>query len=273
MACANDLEQQLPYHLQSAEPAAAQPCGLLDLPRELRDKIYDLHFFHDKDKTWNKNYHLLIYGTERNNDSPVYRIQRTPDHPLLFHFITLPHSFSIPLKTQNVTEPAKHGEQTFKQDPASYSTVDCNTLGTNHQIHAEAEQCLYNKLIFDFQKRKFGSHLPAYKFFDRLPPRCRRYIRLVRCDWFYPGEDLWGEGFQWQSDCQFFAQECTSLQTLQITLAFEVLENAAAMNPAEAPELRNALQMITGLQKFDLTATLQSTIGELMSLPWSQPCP
>ncbi|MCJ1264245.1 hypothetical protein MMC22_004116 [Lobaria immixta] len=171
-----------------------KPFPFTQLPRELRNFVYEQVFFSGK-----------------NHDRLSDRVNLKFD------------SRKLKWASDGLAGTAKNQIHPYRVDSKHQPQYDVAILRTCHQIQEEAEAVLYGWSSFNLITDNFGpGEYQSYEFLQSLPRRCRRLIRRVehRCYHEHLPEALTKGNrrimtmFDWNAFMKFLAQECPSLQSL-----------------------------------------------------------
>lgn len=169
--------------------------SFLQLPLELREKVYELLFFGDHE-----------------------------DPGLPYH---QPHKFeSRKLKwaAEALCGTASNQIHPNRMNTRIQPYYHLSILRTNHQIQTESENVFYGWSSFNLCMDSFVAHdYQTFEFLQTLPRRNRRRIRRVEARCFYENgqQDRYTKLrtiplFEWKAFMTFLAQECPSLQSLKL---------------------------------------------------------
>lgn len=170
------------------------PIPFTQLPRELRNYIYELVFFGAKD-----------HDNLSNNVNHIF------------------DSRKLKWASDGLAGTAKNQIHPYRIDSKYQPQYDVAILRTCHQIQEEAEAVFYGRSSFNLITDNFGpGDYQSYEFLQTLPRRYRRLIRKVehRCYHTHLPEALIKGNrrsmtmFDWKAFMKFLAQECPSLQSL-----------------------------------------------------------
>ena len=211
-----------------------QPSTFLKIPLEIRQRIYELHFFYREVET------SLPYSD--------------------------PHKFEgrkLKWAVEGLCGTAVNQIHPYRQGTKRQPSFELSIFRTNRQTQLEAEAVFYGWSSFNLIMDSFG--LISYKtfeFLETLPTRYRRLIRRVeaRCygDFSQP---LTHERkatillYDWKIFMKFLAQECPSLQSLKLW-AFADGREGRSLNEScqEEKEWVQAILQIKNLRFFDIHA-------------------
>ena len=170
------------------------PFPFTRLPRELRDRIYE----------------LLFFGGKNDDISPGNTNPRFDSRKLKW-------------ASDGLAGTAKNQIHPYRVDSKHQPKYDVAILRTCNQIQAEAEVVFYGWSSFNLITDNFGpGDYQSYEFLEKLPRRCRKLIRKIehRCYHQHLPEALaMGNRrsmtmFDWNAFMKFLALECPSLQSL-----------------------------------------------------------
>lgn len=184
----------------SSSPGMSTPhsfprqCSFLDLPRDIRDRVYELIFFAEE-KTESGGLYQAICAFELRKLNWA--------------------STGLVGATGNQIHP-------YRRDSKYQPHYDLAVLRTNHQIQDEAERVFYGWSSFNLTSDAFApGEVPTFQFFQSLPPRYRKLIRRVEIRCFYRSAHHSQTGnfrpmslFDWKAFMKFLALECPSLRSM-----------------------------------------------------------
>ena len=174
--------------------STAQQFPLLDLPREIRERVYEFVFFaQEKSKARGLNQAMSEFELRKLNWASTGLVGGAANqiHP-------------------------------YRRDSKHQPHFNLSILRTNHQIQSEAERVFYGRSTFNLTGDAFApGEVPTFHFFESLPPRYRRLIRRVEIRCFYRASHHAQAGnfrlmslFDWDAFMTFLAVECPSLRSL-----------------------------------------------------------
>lgn len=220
-----------------------QPCHFLQLPPDLRSRIYELIFFaREKKKAWGLNQAMTVFESRKLNWASTGMIGTTGNqiHP-------------------------------YRRDSKHQPQYDLSIFRTNRQIQEEAERVFYGWSSFNLTTDAYApGESPTFQFFQALPCRYRRLIRRVELRCFHeaahrplPGNPRLTYMFDWNAFMRFLTLECPSLHSL-VLWGFadgpegEELERNCRMS---SDWVQSVLQ-IKNLRHFDIRAIPRRRITE-----------
>lgn len=171
-----------------------QQFRLLDLPREVRDRVYEFLFFaEEKSEARGLNQAMSEFELRKLNWA----------------------STGLVSSAANQIHP-------YRRDSKYQPHFDLCILRTNHQIQSEAERVFYGRSSFNLTGDAFApGEVPTFHFFQSLPPRYRKLIRRVEIRCFYRAAHHSQVGnyrlmslFDWNAFMKFLAVECPALRSL-----------------------------------------------------------
>lgn len=211
-----------------------QPSPFLQLPLEIRQRIYELHFFHREIEP-SLPYHDPCKFGGRKLKWAVEALCATAVNQL--------HPYRVGTKRQ--------------------PSFELSIFRANRQIQAEAEAVFYGWSSFNLIMDSFGViNFKTFEFLETLPRRYRRLIRRVeaRCFCDFP-QPLTHEReattllSDWQIFMKFLAQECPSLQSLKLWAFADGREGQSLDESCrEEKEWVQAILQIKNLSFFDIHA-------------------
>lgn len=166
----------------------------LDLPREIRDRVYEFVFFaEEKSEARGLNQAMSEFELRKLNWASTGLVGGAANqiHP-------------------------------YRRDSKHQPHFDLCILRTNHQIQNEAERVFYGRSSFNLTGDAFApGEVPTFHFFQSLPPRYRKLICRVEIRCFYraahhplAGNPRLMSLFDWNAFMTFLAMECPSLRSL-----------------------------------------------------------
>lgn len=178
----------------SNTPSLPQHFRFSDLPREIRDRVYEFLFFaKNKNEVGGLNQAMSQFEFRKLNWASTGLVDGTDNqiHP-------------------------------YRRDSKHQPQFDLAILRVNHQIQDEAERVFYGWSSFNLTGDAFApGEIPTFQFFQSLSLRYRKLIRRVEIRCFYRAAYHAQTGnfrlmslFDWNALMRFLAVECPSLQSL-----------------------------------------------------------
>lgn len=179
-----------------SSPPAEPQCYFLQLPLDIRNRIYELIFF-AKDKK-----------------------QAGGLTPLMSEF----EARKLNWASTGLVGTTVNQIHPYRRDSKYQPQYDLRIFRANHQIQEEAERVFYSWSSFNLTGDAYApGELPTFQFFESLPRRNRRLIRRVEIRCFYrsahrsqPGNWRLMSLFDWDAFMKFLAGECPSLRSLTL---------------------------------------------------------
>lgn len=209
-----------------------KPFPFTQLPRELRNNIYELLFFGGND-----------HANLSNNVFDSRKLKWASD---------------------GLARTAKNQIHPYRVDSKYQPQYDVAILRTCHQIQEEAEAIFYGSSSFNLITDNFGpGDYQSYEFLQTLPRRCRKLIRKVEHRCYHPylpealikGNRRSMTMFDWKAFMKFLAQECPSLQSLILWGFADGREGEQMLQSCHKDsEWVQAIFQIKTLRFFDLSA-------------------
>lgn len=226
----------------------------LDLPSELRNRVYDFYFFGGED------------------DVPLQHVyyNRVPPGPR--HLGTC----EGPCKAITAHRQIHPYRDSIHRDDRQ---LDLSIFQTSRQIQAEAEPVFYGSASFNLMGPWSNDHFQSFEFLQRLSQRYRKLIKhvehyycFVRCapdyDFTLAGHYRFRYTFinhyDWRLFLDFLAQECPNLQSLKLWVWTEGLEVQELLRlTSKFVWVQGILRLahLTNLRHFDMPA-IKSTPTE-----------
>ncbi|MCJ1457758.1 hypothetical protein MMC28_008127 [Mycoblastus sanguinarius] len=263
----------------------------LDLPLELRSRIYELLFFGSEED--DKPLHHVYYPYRR--DIPYLR------DPMTGKLVEAPEMAFTSIRQLH---PNRH-QLRRSRDPLTLTI-----FRTNHQVQVEAESTFYGMASFNLmvpwnlrglagngnRARVYDNcHDPrrgvqSWEFLQKLPRRYRKLIRRVehycfaestRCA-YGPFRDVCRPSytlFDWELFMTFLARECPALQSLKLWVWEDGCEAKSFVNASKDGAWIQAILQLKGLRHFDMPAIKSAETeypaehnrsGAKNLLPWLQ---
>ena len=205
------------------------------LPRELRNHIYEWHFFAEK------HHHSVSNNSNRGFD---FR--------------------KLKWASDGLAGTAKNQIHPYRVDSKHQPQYEMAILRTCRQIQDEAEAVFYGWSSFNLTTDNFGpGDYQSYEFLQTLPPRYRKLIRKVehRCyhtdlpEALVKGNRRSMPLFNWKVFMKFLAQECPSLQSLILWGFADGREGEQMLQSChQDSEWVQAIFQIKTLRFFDISA-------------------
>lgn len=207
----------------------------IQLPRELRNYIYEWHFFAGK--------HHNSLSNNFNHGFDFRKLKWASD---------------------GLAGTAKNQIHPYRVDSKHQPQYEMAILRTCRQIQEEAEAVFYGRSSFNLTTDNFGpGDYQSYEFLQTLPPRYRKLIRKVehRCYHKHSPEALFKGNrrsmtmFNWKVFMKFLAQECPSLQSLILWGFADGREGEQMLQSChQDSEWVQAIFQIKTLRFFDISA-------------------
>lgn len=204
----------------------------LNLPRELRDQIYELVFF---------------TGEDMSSPTAEGFGQR-----------------KLRWASDGLAGTAKNQIHPYRMDSKREPHFDLAMLRVNHQVEKEAACVFYGRSSFNLTMDYFGpGDYRTYEFLQSLPRRYRQLIRRIEhrcCDEYMPDDRGVNNRrsmlpFDWNAFMKFLAQECPSLRSLILWGFVDGREGEElASSCREDSEWVQAVLQIKTLTFFDIPA-------------------
>lgn len=178
-----------------ADPDSGQVCHFLRLPLEIRQQIYELHFFR----------RYIEPGLPYND-------------PVKFE------GRKLGWAVEGLSGTAINQIHPYRMGTPRQPRFELSILGTNRTIQHEAEQVFYGWSSFNLVMDSLSSiNQKTYEFLEHLPRRCRVLIRRIEARCFeqtaHPGTHSSASMIQpleWKLFMTFLARECPALQSLKL---------------------------------------------------------
>ena len=216
------------------------PFRFLDLPGELRNRIYDLYFFGGEDD-------VPLQHVYFNRSPPRLGLEtcdKGPGKAITAHRQIHPYRDSI-----------------YRDD----RHLDLSIFQTSRQIQAEAEPVFYGLASFNLMGPWSDEHFQSFEFLQRLPQRYRKLIKNVEHYYCFvhcvPEHNstltIIYDFFGWRFFLNFLAQECPNLQSLKLwvwTRGFQAQELRSLTRSFACVRRILRLAHRTNLRHFDMPA-------------------
>lgn len=215
-------------------PSTIPTPPFLRLPLEIRQRIYEFHFFH-----------------------------REIDPGLPYHD---PHKFEgrkLKWAVEGLSGTAANQIHPYRWGTNRQPRYELSIFRTNRQIQEEAETVFYGWSSFNLITDSFGKwNYKSFEFLETLPRRYRRLIRRIeaRCYEDFDQTMTCEQEFtillcDWKIFMRFLAQECPALQSLKLW-AFADGHEGRSLNEScrEEKEWVQAILQIHNLSFFDIHA-------------------
>ena len=169
-------------------------CGFLNLPWEIRNRVYEFLFF-----------------AKENNEARGLN-QALSEFELR----------KLTWASTGLVSSVGNQIHPYRRDSKYQPKYDVSILRVNHQIQDEAERVFYGWSTFNLTSDAYApGELPTYQFFQSLTPRYRKLISSVEIRCFYrsangpqTGNNRLLSLFDWKIFMKFLACECPSLRSL-----------------------------------------------------------
>lgn len=241
---------------------SGQPFRFLDLPAELRVRVYEIFFFEDVHKP-------PPIQAAREIEAPFPRYHPKLKTEVVVH--TAPRQIH-PYKRREASQCDDGVKPTANQFNKPVNRYPLAIFRVCRSIQAEAEAFFYGSVSVNLMGGQVRKEIASWEWLSRLPRRQRRLIRRVEHFCFTSTStstrqkgDTGCSLFDWSLFMKMLANECTALQSLKLWVHSDQQEYDWLARASETDPWINALFQLENLQnllEFDMPGIRPFTIQQ-----------